>query len=469
MSEDKIWYIALNDEQVGPLSEDEVRAEIDAGQVTGSTYIWRDGLEDWVMAEDAAEFAGIVPAETAVFDEFEDAQEPDIADVAGESVDAFFASYDTPTTSEDEASVAAAGGASDDGGPSGIVSSTVASRSDDSVLFSLDELAQTTERASQADDSTTDGSGLIDLSALASTSATLGASGAAQPLGSRDDAPAAATSSPTRTVAPIALAPPKKSALPMVLLAVAVVAILGLLVAIYLLLGSKDDSAPVAEGAQQEAVAQADADSEDAAKAEEADDEAGEQAAADDKGDEAAEGDGDEPEEPEAPEAPEAVAAAKKPAAPSTPRAARKEPAAASKPAPAAKPAPSRSAPTRSAPAKPKPADGDSVSAALASISGDDKKAPSSSGSSAPTELSNSQIRSTVRRYNSRVQGCKKSDADAGTYRIAFAISPNGRTSQVTSRDGGAAGACVADVVKTMRFPEFNGDTRKLTYTFAIR
>lgn len=470
MSEDKIWYIALNDEQVGPLSEDEVRAEIDAGQVTGSTYIWREGLDDWVMAENSAEFTDIVTAEMAAFDDFDEASEPDIADVAGESVDAFFASYDAPSSAddEDEASVAAAGGRADDHVPSGVVSSTVASRSDDSVLFSLDELAQTTQRVSQPDDSTTDGSGLIDLSALASTSATLGSSsGAAATSSSAADSGAAASGTSAHTAAPIALAPPKKSALPMVLLGVAVVAILGLLVAIFLLLGGEDDSAPVAEGAQPDATEQTGAEAEEAAKDEEDAEEDAEQAAADADAEEAADEDSDEPEEPEAPAEPEAVAAAKKPSSSSSSKPASKP----SKPAPsrsASKPAPSKPAPSKSAPAK--SSDGDSVSAALASISGDNKeKEPSAASSSGPAELSNSQIRSTVRRYNSRIQGCKKSADDAGTYRIAFAINPNGRTSQVASRGGGAAGDCVADVVKTMRFPEFGGDTRKLTYTFAIR
>src|SRR5690625_2382328 len=133
MSEDKIWYNALNDEREGQISQDEVLAENKAGQVTGSTYIWRDGLEDWVMAADVDEFADAVSAD-----------EPDIADVAGESVDAFFASYDSSASDDNDAAAASVAAASVGGeksdGPSGLAASTVATRSDDSVLFSLDEL-----------------------------------------------------------------------------------------------------------------------------------------------------------------------------------------------------------------------------------------------------------------------------------------------------------------------------------------
>src|SRR5690625_7437550 len=95
MSEDKIWYIALNDEQVGPLSQDVVRAEIEAGQVTGSTYIWRDGLEDWFMAADVDEFADAVSAD-----------EPYIEDVDGGYVNAFFESYDCSGRDDNDAAAA---------------------------------------------------------------------------------------------------------------------------------------------------------------------------------------------------------------------------------------------------------------------------------------------------------------------------------------------------------------------------
>lgn len=461
MSEDKIWYIALNDEQVGPLSQDEVRAEIEAGQVTGSTYIWRDGLEDWVMAADVDEFADAVSAD-----------EPDIADVAGESVDAFFASYDSSASDDNDAAAASVAAASVGGeksdGPSGLAASTVATRSDDSVLFSLDELAATTQRVAEPDTSTTDGSGLIDLSALASTASTMG------PATTRATAQTSSTESVSSqpAVAAVALAPPKKSVLPFVLLGIAAVAIIGLLVAIFLLLGKKDEAPPVAEAPATDAVAEDTSAEKPEEKAEAADDTA---AAADADAEDA---EADAPEEPEAPEAPAAAApkatgsSAKKPSSSSSSASA---PKADSKPA--AKP--SSPAPSSSSASKPSSSSsskssgsggGDSVSAALASISGDSSSSKSSGASSGGgATLSDTQIRNTVRRYNGKVQNCKSSDADAGTYRVAFAINNDGSTSQVTAREGGAAAACVADVVKTMRFPAFDGPERKLTYTFAIR
>lgn len=469
MSEDKIWYIALNDEQVGPLSQDEVRAEIEAGQVTGSTYIWRDGLEDWVMAADVDEFADAVSADA-----------PDIADVAGESVDAFFASYDSSASDDNDAAAASVAAASVGGeksdGPSGLAASTVATRSDDSVLFSLDELAATTQRVAEPDTSTTDGSGLIDLSALASTASTMG------PATTRATAQTSSTESVSSqpAVAAVALAPPKKSVLPFVLLGIAAVAIIGLLVAIFLLLGKKDEAPPVAEAPATDAVAEDTSAEKPEEKAEAADDTA---AAADADAEDA---EADAPEEPEAPEAPAAAApkatgsSAKKPSSSSSsasaPKADSKPAAKPSSPAPSSS---SASKPSSSSASKPSSSSsskssgsggGDSVSAALASISGDSSSSKSSGASSGGgATLSDTQIRNTVRRYNGKVQNCKSSDADAGTYRVAFAINNDGSTSQVSAREGGAAAACVADVVKTMRFPAFDGPERKLTYTFAIR
>lgn len=460
MADDKIWYIALDDEQVGPLSEDEVRAEIGAGNVNAETFVWRDGMADWMMAEEVSEFAAII-----------DGDAPDLADVAGQSVDAFFAAQDamsTEASAQDQPESSFA--------PSGVAVSPVASRSDDSVLFSLDELAGSTSASTAPEPETTDGSGLIDLSALAASASTGTAASTARPAATSGgfaatsgSHAAAAASAP----AVVALAPSKKSMLPIILMIVGGIVILGLLVAILLLLNKKDDAPVAQEPATTDVATQEgtqEAANEDAKTADAEDD-----AEVDADADADADGESDEPEAPEAPEAPEQdTKAADKKAAGS---AATKKSEPAAKPAAkeAAAPAPKSTASSSSSSTKkaePKKESGDSVSAALAAIGSGAKKeeesAPSAASSGSKT-LTDSQIRSTVRRYNSKVQACKGGPDDAGTYRVAFAIETDGHTSMVTPRDSGPVAQCVANVVSHMRFPTFEGAPRKLTYTFPIR
>jgi predicted Zn finger-like uncharacterized protein len=52
------WHIVVDGEQVGPLSEADVRARLSRSEITPDTYIWREGLADWVKISTLPEFAG---------------------------------------------------------------------------------------------------------------------------------------------------------------------------------------------------------------------------------------------------------------------------------------------------------------------------------------------------------------------------------------------------------------------------
>jgi predicted Zn finger-like uncharacterized protein len=52
------WHIVVDGEQVGPLSEADVRARLSRSEITPDTYIWREGLADWVKISTLAEFSG---------------------------------------------------------------------------------------------------------------------------------------------------------------------------------------------------------------------------------------------------------------------------------------------------------------------------------------------------------------------------------------------------------------------------
>lgn len=42
------WYIGMNGEQQGPFNEAQVEKLIRAGSTTAATYVWRDGMVDWL-------------------------------------------------------------------------------------------------------------------------------------------------------------------------------------------------------------------------------------------------------------------------------------------------------------------------------------------------------------------------------------------------------------------------------------
>lgn len=50
------WHIVVDGEQVGPLSESDVRARLSRGEITGETYIWREGMGDWLKISTVPEF-----------------------------------------------------------------------------------------------------------------------------------------------------------------------------------------------------------------------------------------------------------------------------------------------------------------------------------------------------------------------------------------------------------------------------
>lgn len=41
------WYYALNGQQKGPVSEQDIMQLVSSGTINASTLIWRDGLADW--------------------------------------------------------------------------------------------------------------------------------------------------------------------------------------------------------------------------------------------------------------------------------------------------------------------------------------------------------------------------------------------------------------------------------------
>ncbi len=46
------WYYSVNDQQIGPVSQDELGTLLKTGTVTPDTLVWHDGMADWVPLQD---------------------------------------------------------------------------------------------------------------------------------------------------------------------------------------------------------------------------------------------------------------------------------------------------------------------------------------------------------------------------------------------------------------------------------
>src|SRR5689334_910102 len=54
---ERVWYLVVNGEQVGPFNGAEVRSKFAAGEVDADTYGWREGFADWLRLATIDEFS----------------------------------------------------------------------------------------------------------------------------------------------------------------------------------------------------------------------------------------------------------------------------------------------------------------------------------------------------------------------------------------------------------------------------
>jgi len=260
------WHIVVEGEQVGPIPESDVRARVERGEIRSDTYIWKEGFADWLKLSAVPEFADLVPAESgsvAVGDVFASdtvqpatngssssarrrsgASKPLFGDGGGDIFAAPAAA--SPSSGGDLFGSASAASAeprwpSSSGGSGGVqsmaghdggrVENLTDQRHENSVLFSLANLqslampsAKPSPSASfnSAPAPTTEGSGLIDIRAMAANTR-------AAPLDGpnaegADDLPSFGSFSPA---APVLLPLPSQSG-PSKMIYVAIIGILAL-------------------------------------------------------------------------------------------------------------------------------------------------------------------------------------------------------------------------------------------------
>lgn len=55
------YYAMVNGQQIGPVTIDQIKQAIAAGQISRQTQVWSQGMDDWKVAGDVPELAGLFP------------------------------------------------------------------------------------------------------------------------------------------------------------------------------------------------------------------------------------------------------------------------------------------------------------------------------------------------------------------------------------------------------------------------
>ena len=58
--DESVWHVVINQDQVGPMTANEVRQRFAASEIDGETYGWREGFADWLPLAQIDAFAELV-------------------------------------------------------------------------------------------------------------------------------------------------------------------------------------------------------------------------------------------------------------------------------------------------------------------------------------------------------------------------------------------------------------------------
>ncbi len=59
VASDAVWHLVVEGDQVGPLTDVEVRARLTRGEISSENYVWKEGFSDWLRLLDVPEFADL--------------------------------------------------------------------------------------------------------------------------------------------------------------------------------------------------------------------------------------------------------------------------------------------------------------------------------------------------------------------------------------------------------------------------
>lgn len=531
---DAVWHLVIDREQVGPMTVAEVQGKVKAGQADAETYGWREGFDDWLKLSAIEDFkslfaggggasadpslAGAAPgidapvrtaapgAATIVSDGM---HAPDFAAIQAAMANqkaaapapapapaAALPEPSSPAAPAHEPEPQGAGGGSMDAP----VKSMMGARSENSVLFSLNNLSAlagasgggggggggggSSKQQAQAGyaNAQSEASGLIDIRAMAA--ATLGSPGGGGMGPSASKGPAdffgGSDAPPVFTpIAPAVLMPAGESeGTPkwvFGLIGVAVVLGLGMIGVIVFLLQDSGKPTVATNGPGKDPVTNTGSGTTTIGKDPGTSGSSG-----------SSESPGTKPSTPSEPSKGDTKAAGsdtKKPSGKDSGSSSKSDSDKKSRgkdkdkdkdkdsgsskpevgkapPEPAAPPPP----PKKDAPPKKKD-DLDSLLDTASSGSGG-KPAKGADKKDLPDQLSMSAIQGTLKGVN--VSGCK-SEGASGVVNVKLTIKGDGRVSSASPQGGAAGGDCVAKAVKGAKFGEFSGDPMTLTFPFIVR
>ncbi|MEO8211777.1 MAG: GYF domain-containing protein [Myxococcales bacterium] len=299
---DAVWHLVVDGDQVGPLTDSDVRARLARNEISAENYVWKEGFSDWLRLADVPEFADVassisVPVSGELFSDSGREEAATVVadretgrdaanDAGGDGFGGFFSggaaghASAEPAHAFADAGLAGAGGAVGEGGDlfgavvpaaradsgrlhgrgangaggggrhdGGRVENLTAQRSENSVLFSLSNLQSLASPAPAPSKpgtvQSTEGSGLIDIRAMAASTLRAPSAGGLPSFGGgRNDARSADDDLPAfgafSSAAPVLLPIPSSSGPPKwlyALVAVAAVMIIAVGAAAFSILG----------------------------------------------------------------------------------------------------------------------------------------------------------------------------------------------------------------------------------------
>jgi predicted Zn finger-like uncharacterized protein len=517
-SNEATWYIVVDGEQKGPLPPVELSKLFAKGSVGLDSYVWKEGFGDWKVASDVPELKQIFGGASAPSadeqrsedtsaigtggDLFSGGREPTSEIDTESSMVTGFDDAPTPTTTEtEEAPLAAAaavsetattltGGASPGLGGAGVAAASpqrmTGQRNENSVLFSLSNLQALASRGGGAEpqapqpaavqptavsssasspQSAGEGSGLIDIRALAKSTAS---SRDASPSEAVDDLLAIGTGTGGGTMGTPLLGPaPLETSdgnrwMWIAGAAVALIAIVGAGIGVGMALGGSEDdaleiAAPVNPQPTAREAAPAAAPPPTGVAPQEPDEPAQEAAVVDIE-----------------PEEPAQAATLEEPAKPAQrQRTAPKKRTSSQRQRQQA----SSSRERASAPPKRKSNNLDALMDEVVGGSSSPNQKPkqasasSSSGAGLPDSPSRNDVKTALQGVSGAVKSCRK---DAGGTAIVDVVF-SGKTGRVSSArvssgpfKGTPVGACVANAVKRARVPRFKQSSFKVTFPYRL-
>ncbi|MFT6399473.1 MAG: putative Zn finger-like uncharacterized protein [Bradymonadia bacterium] len=513
------WYVVIDGAQTGPLSVDEVVAQVNVGAVDSTSFAWREGMGDWLPLSEIPEFDGLLPA---AGDPFEDeatrvasmdevhapapvaeapvpvpAPEPVVEAPKPSGAGLLSHSGNTAAGPSDFFGAGAAAQSSQSPEPrpssgSALGTGLTDERSENSVLFSLNDLTSSKSKAADDQIPRTDGSGLIDIRVLANTQSAASA-GAGDSVGV--------------PITPMALPPRKSNKGLVAAIGFGSVIMLGLIGVLVFIAFFKDDPTFQPPTTEPPAVAVNDAAGAETGTLGEgtvvepavptlegsgvADvaavppvepplEGSGATAVAAGSGEAAltelaaltppsADGTAT------SPEAEEGTSEREERDEPEVEREERDEPEVRSERAEREErdePREEAVAAREEVEAPPSREDdnsersADAVGNALDAIRSqrEPEEEEEEEEEEAEETLSRDAVRSTIRRYRSQVARCD--DGSGGRYSVRFTIQPSGNVSNARAQDSDDVSRCIVGVVRDMEFPEFSGNAVPVTYPF---